>query len=87
VEALVETDESIRKTLDQERSAMQRVWPAPDTQIARMIDATAGTYADIHGIAGASLAGIETLELPGGVVRGVARGSYKARTGNEHKGC
>ncbi|MEL7298822.1 MAG: DUF2130 domain-containing protein [Pseudomonadota bacterium] len=65
VEALAETYDAMRRTLDQERRAMMKHWAARDQQIMRMMDATAGMYGDIQGIAGASLPGIDALELPG----------------------
>lgn len=63
VEALAETYDAMRKTLDQERRAMMKHWAARDQQMLRMMDATAGMYGDIQGIAGASLPGIDALEL------------------------
>ncbi|MEL6689821.1 MAG: DUF2130 domain-containing protein [Pseudomonadota bacterium] len=64
VEALAETYEAMRKSLDQERASMQRIWSARDKQIVRMLDATTGMYGDIQGIAGASLPDIEAFALP-----------------------
>ncbi|MEM1235048.1 MAG: DUF2130 domain-containing protein [Pseudomonadota bacterium] len=64
VEALAETYDAMRRTLDQERRALQRSWAAREQQITQMMDATAGMYGDIQGIAGASLPEIEALELP-----------------------
>ncbi|MEL6914072.1 MAG: DUF2130 domain-containing protein [Pseudomonadota bacterium] len=64
VEALAETYEAMMKSLTQERTAMTRIWDARAKQIGRMMDATAGMYGDIQGIAGAALPGIEALELP-----------------------
>ncbi|MEM6728324.1 MAG: DUF2130 domain-containing protein [Pseudomonadota bacterium] len=65
VEALAETYEAMMKSLTQERAAMTRIWDARTKQITRMMDATAGMYGDIQGIAGAALPGIDALELPG----------------------
>ena len=64
VEALAETYDDMRKQLDTERRTLMRQWAARDQQITKMMDATAGMYGDIQGIAGASLPGIEALELP-----------------------
>ncbi len=64
VEALAETYDAMRKTLDQERRAMMKHWAARDQQITRMMDATSGMYGDVQGIAGASLPEIEALGLP-----------------------
>lgn len=64
VEALAETYEAMMKSLTQERSAMTRIWDARAKQIMRMMDATAGMYGDIQGIAGAALPGLDALELP-----------------------
>ncbi|MEM1375656.1 MAG: DUF2130 domain-containing protein [Pseudomonadota bacterium] len=64
VEALAETYEAMRKTLDQERRALQRSWAAREQQITKMMDATAGMYGDVQGIAGASLPEIEAFALP-----------------------
>ncbi|MEL6607438.1 MAG: DUF2130 domain-containing protein [Pseudomonadota bacterium] len=65
VEALAETYEGMVTTLAQEEAAMNRIWKARKKQIERMMDATAGMYGDIQGIAGASLPSIAALELPG----------------------
>ncbi|MEM6277276.1 MAG: DUF2130 domain-containing protein [Pseudomonadota bacterium] len=65
VETLAESYDAMRRTLDQERRALQRSWAAREQQIMKMMDATAGMYGDIQGIAGASLPEIEAFALPG----------------------
>ena len=54
----------MQEDLDRERKAMTRLWAKREQQISSVIEATAGMYGDLQGIAGRSLAEIEGLELP-----------------------
>ena len=50
--------------LDKERKAMTRLWAKRESQIRGVIDATAGMYGDLQGIAGSVLEEIEGIGLP-----------------------
>ena len=64
VEAIVERFSEMQEDLDRERKAMTRMWAKREGQISGVIEATAGMYGDLQGIAGRSLAEIEGLEVP-----------------------
>lgn len=64
VEAIVERFSEMQADLDRERKAMTRLWAKREGQISGVIEATAGMYGDLQGIAGRSLAEIEGLEMP-----------------------
>jgi hypothetical protein len=63
VEAIVEKFTDMQLDLDRERKAMQRIWAKRETQIRGVMEATAGMYGDMQGIAGRSLQEIQGLEL------------------------
>ena len=63
VEAIVEKFGEMQADLDKERKAMQRSWAKREAQIRGVIDATAGMYGDMQGIAGRSLQEIDGLEF------------------------
>lgn len=63
VEAIIEAFSSMKKDLDQEKRAMNRIWSKREKQIERVIQNTVGMYGDVQGIIGASLPQIESLEL------------------------
>jgi hypothetical protein len=50
--------------LDKERKNTMRLWAKREEQIRGVIEATAGMYGDLQGIAGRSLQEIEGLTLP-----------------------
>ena len=50
--------------LDRERKAMTKLWAKREAQITAVIEATAGMYGDLQGIAGKGLQEIEGLDLP-----------------------
>ena len=64
VEAIVERFSEMKADLDRERKAMTRLWAKREAQINGVIEATAGMYGDLQGIAGRSFAEIEGLEMP-----------------------
>ena len=64
IEAIVERFDEMREDLDRERKAMTRLWAKRELQISSVVEATAGMYGDLQGIAGRSLAEIEGLEVP-----------------------
>lgn len=63
VEAIVEKFSDMQADLDRERKAMTRLWAKREAQIRGVIEATAGMYGDLQGIAGRSLKEIEGLEV------------------------
>tara|TARA_A100000171_G_scaffold15636_1_gene14051 strand:+ start:8931 stop:10229 length:1299 start_codon:yes stop_codon:yes gene_type:complete len=64
VEAIVEKFTDMKADLDRERKSMTRMWAKREAQITGVIDATAGMYGDLQGIAGRSLQEIEGLSMP-----------------------
>jgi hypothetical protein len=65
VEAIVEKFGEMQADLEKERKAMQKSWAKREAQIRGAIDATAGMYGDMQGIAGRSLQEIEGLDFDG----------------------
>jgi hypothetical protein len=64
VDVIVEKFGEMRSDLDKERKAMMRMWAKRDAQITGVLEATAGMYGDLQGIAGKALKEIEGFELP-----------------------
>jgi hypothetical protein len=64
VEAIVEKFSDMQADLDRERKAMTRLWAKREAQIKGVIEATAGMYGDVQGIAGKALDEIDALTLP-----------------------
>ncbi len=65
IEAIVEKFDEMQADLDRERKAMMKSWAKREAQITSVLDATAGMYGDLQGIAGKALKEIDALELPG----------------------
>ena len=65
IEAIVEKFDEMQTDLDRERKAMMKSWAKREAQITSVLDATAGMYGDLQGIAGKALKEIEALDLPG----------------------
>ena len=63
VEAIVEAFSTMQEDLDKERKAIVKQWAKREEQIERVMQATAGMYGDLHGIAGKTIQEIEGLEL------------------------
>jgi hypothetical protein len=63
VQAIVERFEEMQGDLDKERKTMVKLWARRQLQIHGVIEATAGMYGDLQGIAGKTLQEIEGLEL------------------------
>jgi hypothetical protein len=55
----------MKRTLEQEKRAMNKHWSAREKQIDRVVLNTTGMYGDLEGLMGASLPKIQSLELPG----------------------
>lgn len=66
IQALVETFDNMKQTLDGEKRAMTKIWASREGQILRMTENTAKLYGQIQAIAGAALPPIEILELESG---------------------
>ena len=65
VQAILEKSTALKEGLDKERTAMTRIWAQRESLIAGVVDATAGMYGDLQGIAGKGLAEVEGLQLQG----------------------
>jgi len=65
VEAIVEAFSSMQEDLDKEKKAIIKQWAKREEQIERVMQATAGMYGDLQGIAGKPIQEIEGLELRG----------------------
>jgi hypothetical protein len=63
VEAIVEKFTDMQEDLDRERKSTIRLWAKREAQIAGVIEATAGMYGDLQGIAGRTLCEIEGLQV------------------------
>ena len=64
LEAIVEKFSDMQDDLDRERKAMMRLWAKREEQIRGVIEATAGMYGDLQGIAGKALMEIDGIALP-----------------------
>jgi hypothetical protein len=64
LEAIVEKFSDMQEDLEKERKAMTRLWAKREEQIRGVIEATAGMYGDLQGIAGQALKEIEGIALP-----------------------
>lgn len=64
LEAIVEKFSDMQEDLDKERKAMTRLWAKREEQIRGVIEATAGMYGDLQGIAGKALKEIDGIALP-----------------------
>ena len=62
VEVIVEKFGEMHDDLERERKAMTRLWAKREEQIRGVIEATAGMYGDLQGIAGKTLQEIDGLE-------------------------
>jgi len=65
VESLIATFAELKKDLDQEKRAMERIWARREKQIDTVLQSTSGLYGQLQGIIGAALPPIAQLELPG----------------------
>ena len=63
VDAICESFTTMMEDLATERRAMTKQWAKREKQIERVIEATAGMYGDLQGIAGRALPKIESLEI------------------------
>ncbi len=63
VEAIVEAFSSMQEDLDKEKKVIIKQWAKREEQIDRVMQATAGMYGDLQGIAGKTIQEIEGLEM------------------------
>lgn len=63
VEAIIEKFSDMRDDLERERKLMMKQWAKREAQIATVLDATAGMYGDLQGIAGKALLDIEGMDI------------------------
>lgn len=63
VEAIVEAFSTMQEDLDKEKKAITKQWAKREEQIDRVMQATAGMYGDLQGIAGKTIQEIEGLGL------------------------
>lgn len=64
VEAIVEAFVAMKKDLDAEKRAMEKIWSKREKQIDRVVKNTIRMYGDMQGIVGSDLPQIKILELP-----------------------
>lgn len=64
VEAIVEKFNDMQADLDRERKWLTKQWAKREQQIRIVVEATAGMYGDVQGIAGQALDEIDALTLP-----------------------
>jgi hypothetical protein len=64
VEAIVEKFSEMQDDLEKERRSMMRMWAKREAQIRGVLEATAGMYGDLQGIAGKALEEIDGMALP-----------------------
>jgi hypothetical protein len=63
IHAIVEKFGDMHEDLQRERKSMTKLWAKREEQIRCVIEATAGMYGDLQGIAGKTLQEIEGLDL------------------------
>jgi hypothetical protein len=63
VQAIVEAFSTMQEDLDKEKKAITKQWAKREEQIDRVMQATAGMYGDLQGIAGKTIQEIEGLEF------------------------
>jgi hypothetical protein len=63
VEAIVEAFSTMQEDLDKEKKVIIKQWAKREEQIERVMQATAGMYGDLQGIAGKTIQEIEGLEF------------------------
>jgi hypothetical protein len=63
IEAIVEKFTDMQQDLDRERKATMRLWARREEQLRGVLDATAGLYGDLEGIAGRAMQEIDALNV------------------------
>ncbi len=75
IEGLCETFREMKRELDQERAAFQRIWARREKQLDQFMEHTARMYGDLQGILGAGLSEVTGLTLPGTEERPLLEGA------------
>ncbi len=63
IEGIVEAFVSMKKDLDAEKRAMEKIWAKREKQIERVVKNTGRMYGSLQGIVGSTLPELESLEL------------------------
>jgi hypothetical protein len=63
IEAIVEKFTDMQQDLDRERKSTTRLWARREEQLRNVLDATAGLYGDLEGIAGHAMQEIDVLNV------------------------
>lgn len=63
MEAIVEHFSEMHADLQRERKATLRLWAKREGQLRGVLEASAGLYGDVQGIAGLALPNIQSLEI------------------------
>ena len=63
VEAIVEKITHMKRDLDSEKRAMERIWKTREKQIEKVLTNTTAMYGSIRGIAGNAIGTVKSLEL------------------------
>lgn len=63
IEAVVERFSEMQSDLERERKVTTRLWAKREEQIKIVLDATAGLYGDLQGIAGRAMQDIQSLDI------------------------
>jgi hypothetical protein len=63
IEGIVEAFVSMKKDLDAEKRAMEKIWGKREKQIERVVKNTGRMYGSLQGIVGSTLPELESLEL------------------------
>lgn len=64
VNGILEAFQTLRKDLEAEKTAINRLWAKREKQIHQALVCTSGMYGDFQGIIGGGLPNVESLELP-----------------------
>jgi hypothetical protein len=66
MESMIETYKEMKKQIDDERSAFDRMWKKREVQVNRLLSGASGMFGEMQGIAGTALPTISSLGLPDG---------------------
>jgi hypothetical protein len=66
MESMIDTYKEMKKQIDDERSAFDRMWKKREVQVNRLLSGASGMFGEMQGIAGSALPSIKNLELPQG---------------------
>lgn len=66
MESMIDTYKEMKKQIDDERSAFERMWKKREVQVNRLLSGVSGMFGEMQGIAGSALPTISSLGLPEG---------------------